>query len=327
MKMAAEFRVERYAARHAALWNQLIAESSNGPFTFGRRYLDYHADRFEDCSWLVWQGPHLAAVFVAGRAHATPQPTTLVAHPGLAYGGLVHRGLLKFQDLTAIMSLLRAAWQAAGFQQLIIRPVPRVFCQRPSDGLLFWLHQQGAQLTGRELNSYIDLRQPFRIGTWRRSNLRKARRHGVQVGITLDYAAFWAILTDNLARAHNRLPVHTLAEIEYLRDQNPGHLSLYAAYAEGEMLAGAVVFLDAQQGFVHTQYIAGSPLGKELGAVDAVLAYIIQESQRAQFARLSFGISTVQGVVNEGLLNQKEGFGAAAEAHDTYTLKLVAQPV
>lgn len=318
----APLRVERYSPAHAAAWNQLIAASGNGPFLLARTFLDYHADRFEDYSWLVWAGAELQAVFVAGRARNTPAPATLVAHPGLAYGGLVHAGLMKYQELAAIMELLRVAWRAAGFQQLVVRPVPRGFCRLPADGLAFWLHQQGARLTARELNSIIDLTQPFRIGSWRQGNLRKARRAAVQVAGSPDYAAFWLILTENLRRAHGRQPVHSLSEIEQLRDQNPGHLSLYMAGRGEEMLAGAVVFQDARQGFVHTQYIAGSPVGKQVGAVDAVLMHIVEESRAAGFQRLSFGISTVQGVVNEGLLNQKEGFGAAAEAHDTYTLDL-----
>lgn len=161
----------------------------------------------------------------------------------------------------------------------------------------------------------------MRPGTWGRDNLRKARLYDVQVKVSVDYPAFWTILTKNLSQAHGRQPVHTLAEIEYLRDQNPGHLVLYAAHMGAEMLAGALVFQDSRQGFVHTQYIAGSPQGKRVGAVDALLAHII-ESSKAHFQRFSFGVSTVQGAVNRGLLNQKEGFGAVAEANDTYTLKL-----
>ncbi len=295
--------------------------AGNGPFVFRRSYLDYHADRFEDCSWLLWQGRRLRAVFVAGRARGSAEPAVLVAHPGLAYGGLVHPGLLAYQDVAAIMETLRAAWRAQGWQQLRIRPVPRAFCRLPSEGLSFWLFQQGAQLVGRELNSVIDLSQDFRIGTWRRGNLRKARRHGLRVEASADYAAFWPLLEANLRAAHDRQPVHTLAEIEGLHHQNPGHLSLFAAYQGAELVAGVVLYQDAQQGVAHTQYIAGSLQGKQLGAVDAVLAAIIDYC-RPRFRRLSFGISTVAGQVNPGLLTQKEGFGAAAEMQETYVLKL-----
>ena len=89
------------------------------------------------------------------------------------------------------------------------------------------------------------------------------------------------------------------------------------------MVAGVLVFQDILQGFAHTQYIAGSPRGKQVGAVDAVLMHLIQEKP-ASFKHLSFGTSTKQGTgtVNAGLLNQKEGFGAATEVLDTYLLEL-----
>lgn len=313
------WRAERYASVRAAAWDALIAAAGNGPFLFRRSYLDYHADQFADCSWLLWRGEKLGAVFVAGQARATTEPAVLVAHPGLAYGGLVHPGLLPYEDVAAIMEVLRAVWRAQGWRQLRIRPVPRAFCRLPADGLSFWLHRQGAQLVGRELNSVIDLMQDFRIGTWRRGNLRQARRHGLHVALSADYAAFWLLLTANLHAAHGRQPVHSAAEIELLDRQNPGCLSLYAAYQEAEMVAGVVLFQDRRQGFAHTQYIAGSPRGKLMGAVDAVLAHIIEVCQ-PNFRRLSFGISTVSSTVNYGLLNQKEGFGAAAETQDTYQL-------
>jgi hypothetical protein len=315
--------VEPYTPAQAATWNALIAASTNGTFLFARTFLDYHQDRFEDHSWLVWQGATLRAVFVAAVARTTTEPTTLLAHPGLAYGGLVTVTGVKYAETAAMLELLRVAWRAVGFRQLLVRPVPRVFCRQFSENQVFWLHQQGAVLSNRELNSVLDLTQPVRIGTWRRGNLRKARRHGVvvQLATNADYAPYWQLLTETLAEVHGRQPVHTLAEISGLRDQNPGHLELWGAWLGAELVAGVLVFQDQQQGFVHTQYIAGNAQGKQVGAVDAVLARIIEE-KATHYRHLSFGISTVQGVVNPGLLNQKEGFGATAELMETYRLEL-----
>ena len=321
---SALLRVEPYTPAHAAAWDALVAASINGPFLFQRSFLEYHQDRFQDHSWLVWQGATLRAIFVAGVARDTPEPTSLVAHPGLAYGGLVTAALPKYTEMATWLELLREAWRAAGFRQLVLKPVPRVFCRQSSEALLFWLHQQGAQLAAREINSVVNLTQPFRIGTWRRGNLRKARRHGVVVtsGTTSDYADFWDLLAHNLLQSHSHRPVHTLAEISRLRDQHPGHLELWIARFETEIVGGVLLFQDARQGFVHTQYIAGSPRGKQVGAVDAVLAHLLTV-KKGGFQRLSFGISSVQGEVNTGLLTQKEGFGATAETVDTYVLSVM----
>ena len=63
--------------------------------------------------------------------------------------------------------------------------------------------------------------------------------------------------------------------------------------------------------------------GKEMGAVDALYAWLISE-RYADKRYLDFGISTVQGgrVLNEGLVRQKEGFGARAVMYDSYSINL-----
>lgn len=318
-------RVEAYSPTYAAEWDALVAHSANGPFLFARSFMDYHQDRFIDQSWLLWQGTKLRAIFGAAVARDSATPTTLVAHPGLTYGGLVTVAGVKYAELVVMLDLLRSAWRTAGFKQLLVRPVPRVFCRLHSESFPFWLHQQGAVLSNRELISVVDLTQSVRIGTWRRGNLRKARRHGVvvQQAHAQEYATFWQLLTANLLATYNSQPVHTLAEISGLRDRNPGHLELWVAYVGEEMVAGVLVFQDMRQGFAHTQYIAGSLRGKQIGAVDAVLTHLIREKP-ATFKRLSFGTSTRQetGTVNAGLLNQKEGFGATTDVLDTYLLDL-----
>ena len=321
---AAAWRVERYRSEHAPVWEAAVVASGNGPFLLRRSYLDYHADRFEDFSWLIWRGDVLRALFVAGRgwAAAGAAQDLLVAHPGLPYGGLVYALPLTYQELGGIMTELRAAWRAAGFRQLLIRPVPRAFCRRPSDALAYWLHEQGAGLSQRGLNSVIDLTLPLRAGKSRRNNLRLARRHGLAVDASQDYAAFWAILTENLARRHGARPVHMLAEITYLQQHNPAHISLYVARIGPEMVAGVVLYHDAGQGFAHTQYIASSALGQQTGAVDAVLAYVTEWCAAAGYQRLSLGTSMPGGVLSAGLLSQKEGAGAVGEVQDTYLLEL-----
>ena len=39
----------------ADAWNHFVAQSKNGTFLLDRRYMDYHADRFEDHSLMVYR--------------------------------------------------------------------------------------------------------------------------------------------------------------------------------------------------------------------------------------------------------------------------------
>jgi len=87
------------------------------------------------------------------------------------------------------------------------------------------------------------------------------------------------------------------------------------------LLAGALVY---DFGHVaHTQYLASSDEGREFGALDFLLANLL-DTVYANRRYFSFGISTEQEgrYLNEGLIFQKEGFGGRAVVHDFYELEL-----
>lgn len=312
-----QLQVRRYRPDDAVVWNALIDQSVNGTFLFRREFMDYHADRFEDFSYLVWRGPDLVAVFVAARAWNTPTLDTLVAHPGLTYGGLVCAEELKYPVLEEVYTILMETLREAGFITLLIKPVPRVFCRVPTDASLFYLHQQGFSLQSRELNSVINLTQPLRINKGRKDNIRKARLAGLLVETSEDFALFWLLLTENLLHTHGVRPVHTEAEIRLLQQRFPDNIRLYVARQSEVVVGGVVMFVDEGHGFAHTQYISATEQGKLVGAVDAILAQVLTEMQ-GQVPRFSFGTSTVKGKLNAGLLAQKEGFGASLELLDVY---------
>jgi hypothetical protein len=75
----------------------------------------------------------------------------------------------------------------------------------------------------------------------------------------------------------------------------------------------------------HAQYIAAGEDGKRAGALDALFAWLIEERYRDK-RYFDFGISTEGDgrVLNEGLIDQKEGFGARGVVHDRYELDVVA---
>ena len=87
------------------------------------------------------------------------------------------------------------------------------------------------------------------------------------------------------------------------------------------MIAGAVVFV--YNNVVHTQYLAANDIAREIGALDLCISEIISKySSSKQF--LDFGISTENGgiVLNNGLISQKEGFGARTLVYQTCKMKV-----
>ena len=53
------FEIKRYTPADEAAWNDFTARSRQGTFLLDRRYMDYHADRFEDFSLMAVSYTHL----------------------------------------------------------------------------------------------------------------------------------------------------------------------------------------------------------------------------------------------------------------------------
>ena len=101
----------------------------------------------------------------------------------------------------------------------------------------------------------------------------------------------------------------------------PKNIKLFVAKKDNKILAGTVIFED--ETIVHTQYLANSDKGRELGALDLVIDRLINEVYKNKLY-FDFGISNEDNgkYLNIGLINQKESFGARAVVHDFYELKI-----
>src|SRR5579862_9144346 len=75
----------RYGPGSKSVWNDFARVANSGTFLFDRSYMDYHADRFQDHSLMVFDQGRLAAIFPANLAN----PTMVASHDGLTYGGLI----------------------------------------------------------------------------------------------------------------------------------------------------------------------------------------------------------------------------------------------
>lgn len=87
------------------------------------------------------------------------------------------------------------------------------------------------------------------------------------------------------------------------------------------MLAGVVMYESDLVG--HVQYIASTGEGKNMGALDLIFDFLINEYYR-QKPFFDFGISNEKNglLLNQGLIEQKEGFGARAVVHDQYEIRI-----
>lgn len=316
-------RIE-YQPSLSLVWDTIVSGSRNGTFLLKRPFLDYHADRFTDCSLLYYKDDNKPLGAFPATLHSDG---TVVSHGGLTYGGWLLLPEAHAIDVGQMVDMTLDYYRAKGCKQLIVKPIPHIYHRQPCDEELYWLFRHGAHLVACGLSSAIDLRTPLPFSTLRRRKAKKAQNEGLTIKPTAeksDYQQYWLLLTEVLQQQHQRVPVHTIEEILLLQNRFPENIRLYVATApdEDNIIAGTLLFYTDK--VVHAQYIAASEKGRNCGALDLLFEHLITESAAQGYIYFDFGISTEEGgtYLNEGLNFQKEGFGARSIVYDTYSIDL-----
>lgn len=312
-----DISVRTYTAVDAGTWNAFVAASKNGTFLHDRAFMEYHADRFEDCSLMFESDGKLVAVLPANR-----DGNVLVSHGGLTYGGFLTGVGMTAERMLEVVAALGDWMLRNALTSLIYKPVPHVFHRFPAEEDLYALQRAGARLSRSDLSSVVDLRRRIPFNTLRKRGVKKARKAGLSCAETEDFAAYWDMLAERLQERHDTRPTHSLEEIRLLQSRFPEKLRLFACHADAEggpeMVAGIVIFDMGHA--VHAQYIASSERGRALGALD-LLVHELLEIIFADRDWFSFGISTTDAgrELNVGLARQKEMFGGRAVVFTHYT--------
>ena len=301
-------------------WNDFIKSSKNATFLHDRRYMDYHSDRFVDCSLLFFDRDKVVACLPASY---DAEHFVVTSHGGLTYGGLLVSYKTSTRSVLEIFNLLVQYYRnVLSAKQLIYKTIPYIYHSYPSDEDLYALFRLNARLVGRGVSSAILLNDRLPFTESRKCCIRKARRENLVITETKDICTFWLILSQVLKSRHNVSPVHSCEEIALLMNRFPDNIKLYATYSkEGGMIAGAVLYITANT--VHVQYMASNDEGVALGALDFLMEHLIT-GVYSNSHYFDFGVSTEQrgSYLNEGLIFQKEGFGGRAVCYDMYAIDL-----
>jgi hypothetical protein len=307
------FEVRRYTPDKANEWNRFVATSKNGTFLFDRQFMDYHADRFTDCSLMFYRDNALYALLPANV-----KGDVLTSHGGLTYGGLVMSSRCSAKGVQEVFAAMNTYLADLGIRRVVYKAIPWIYHQLPAEEDLYALTSiSHATLIIRDISSAVIGDRPVKFSESRKSGLRKALRMGLTVRESEDFATFWQILNANLTAKYGVRPVHSVSELELLHGHFPQGIRLYMVY-DGEMpLGGTLLFLTPQ--VLHTQYISATAEGKAHGAIDLLFNHLINEVY-TDYRYIDFGKSTVSDSadLNEQLIFQKEGFGARAVCYDTY---------
>jgi hypothetical protein len=310
-------KVTRYSISERESWDAFVTGSKNGTFLFQRSYMDYHSDRFTDHSLLF----HADKGQLVALLPANERSETLQSHSGLTYGGVICDASMTTPMMLEIFDALFDYMRANGFSRLVYKTIPHIYHRHPAEEDRYALFRNNAHLFRRDVLSVIrsDARLPLQKRRSRK--VVQAQKLSLVVETSSDLGAFWAVLEENLLATHGVKPVHTLEEIELLRSRFPDHIKLHLCRENEVAIAGVVMFNSSR--VAHVQYISASTRGREIGALDLLFATLIERDYATQ-PYFDFGISNEQDgqILNVGLIEQKEGFGARAVVHDYYELTL-----
>ena len=309
------FEIVRYTAEHRNEWNRFVAQSKNGTFLFDRGYMDYHADRFHDCSLMIYSDGWLYALLPA----CDDGEGTLWSHRGLTYGGLIMSDRCRAAGVRDAFVALNDTLRRHNFRRVVYKHIPWPYAARPAEEDLFALSNVcHASLRSRDVASVVDLRQRLAFSTLRRRGVKKAKTRGLCVKRMTDCAAFWPLLEENLMSRFGAHPVHSLSEISLLRNRFPENILPYGVFGGERLLGGTVLYVTPC--VVKTQYISADAEGKQCGALDLLFSTLLDRYETEGWCFFDFGTSNLVDTdnLNDSLIFQKEGFGGRAVCYDTY---------
>jgi hypothetical protein len=312
-----------YSERNAIEWDEIIVRCPMATFLHTRRFLAYHHDRFRDVSLLLKNEKRTVGLFPAAVDPADAR--RVVSHPGITYGGVLHRGELYGEGMIDALVVLSSYYADQGFETLRYKTVPHIYHQAPSEDDVYALFRVGAQRLRCDLSCAIDLLNPREPGSRRKRGLKKALRQGVRIAEGAQFVdELWKVVTENYQQKLGAKPVHTKDEIRHLYELFPQNIKFVVALLNQEIIAGVVFF--STPSVTHTQYIASSERGYDVCALDAILDYAIEQASAKGLRFFDFGTSNKDEGrhLSTNVYNFKIQFGAGGVAHEFYDIDLKA---
>jgi len=302
--MRSALNIKIYSPDYKDDWDDFVKQSFNATFLHYRDYMDYHADRFEDFSLMIFRGDALTALIPAHR-----RGPELFAHEGLTYGGWLWTKVHRTEKMSDWFGQILIFLAGRGISRWYLKDIPPFYAGFCHTNNRFVYRRYGRRAKAVDFWT-IDTRRPLSSlrNADRRQSVREAGGWNLDINLSDNWEAFWDLLEGSLARRHGARPVHRLAEITRLHRLFPAHIRLWTVHHKGRLIAGAVVY---ETGHVaRLQYLAGTDDKALRPAIDALVWHLIRHYYSRK-AYIDMGSALGPGgAPDEGLVYWKESFGA-----------------
>lgn len=313
-----KYTVKKYHNSDYKIWNDFIDQAKNATFLFHRDFMEYHADRFQDFSLLVFEDQKLRAVLPANKVG-----NSVYSHQGLTYGGLVYLNKLKAEKVELILDTILFYLKENAVNTFNYKPIPGFYLTLGNQETDFFLFKRKAVLERKEMNLVLNLELPLQISQSKLKHFRRIEQLDLDLVEEEDFSSFWQqILTPRLLEKFNAKPVHTKEEITFLKQKFPQNIKQYSVYQNNEIIAGITIF--ETENVVKSQYGATSKKGEKVRALDFLFINLIEKYKREGKRFFDMGIVNEENEkgYHSGLLTQKEELGCTIYNQDFYKIDI-----
>ena len=311
-----DFKVIRYNKEHKDSWDFFVDEAKNATFLFKRDFMEYHQDRFEDFSLIIYKKNKIVALLPANK-----EDEIVCSHRGLTYGGILIKPNLNFTNYVNCFQHILKFLYENNIVQLDLKLIPSIYSTSVAEEHLAILHLLEASIYKRELALTVPLTDNYQFSKSRTAGVKIALKNKITITESNSLDEFWnELLVPVLAKKHQAKPTHSLEEMRKLKSKFPKNIRQFYTYFEGNIIGGTTIF--ETKNVAHTQYIANHEDFNHKGGSDFLFHYLMTEIFKEK-KYFDFGSSTIPNStkINKGLFHWKQGFGAIPTVQDIASIK------
>lgn len=299
-------------------WDQLISDGVNSALVHYRGYLDYHKDRFLDCSVMIYEGDVLLGVFPAEE-----KEKAIYSHRGITFGDVVFKKKLEKKYLAEIIESISSYYKRSKHTSLEIRSIPAFYWK---DQALYYAYQEvlkSKKFIKVQQKTFQTVCLPLMLqDRGRKWGIRKAQSLGLHVNANASLEPFWSeVLSPNLWETYQSRPTHSLEEMQGLMEQFPEAIQCWAVNLQEEIFAGVLTF--KHDDVLHLQYTSANAAGKKARALDLLLFELMQACEgKYRYVSLGTSIDPKNQQINPTLTQWKDSWGAVGYETGTWIKQL-----
>ena len=313
-------KVEKFLNKDTEHWDSFVKYSNNGTIFHFRSFLNYHENiSFQDHSLIFYKNNKIIALLPA-----TLNNNIFHSHPGISFGSFIYNKYLSFADSKEIVDVFLNYISKINCSHINITLPPSCYSQVPSDYIEFCLFYSGFQYKKLDLSNIINLNTNFNTvyesyKPSARQAARKAKKSGVMVEQSDSFSEFYQILENNLSLRHNVSPVHSLSELQKLKQLFSSRINLFTAHYDNQMIAGVINFI-CNDNTILAFYISHKMEFQHLRPLNCLFGKIFEWAINNNYRYYDFGLFTINGEANLSLARFKESFGSAGIFRKTMSL-------